>query len=123
MTFHNLSGLGPASETAALAAIAAREQQAGDVFHDRLMRAAFQPNEGYIRALASSIGINADQLITDMNAPKTRETLWLSRALAKRFAMAGTPGLVIGQTVVIGGIGPQVLGQIVGLEKDRLAQC
>lgn len=123
LTWHDLAGLGPASETAAKAAIAARSQGAFDTFHDRLMRAAFQPNEGYILALAESIGLDNTQLIEDMNAPETTKRVWLSRALAERLAMAGTPGLVIGRTIILGDISAKKLQQIVDLETAREQSC
>lgn len=123
LTWHDLASLGPVSETAARAAIAARNQNTFDEFHDRLMRAAFQPDAGYISALADSIGLDKDQLIDDMNQPETTRQLWLSRALADRFAMAGTPGLVIGRTVIHGDISQQNLQQLVELEATRRQIC
>lgn len=122
LTWHDLASLGPASETAARAAIAARKQGAFDVFHDRLMRAVFQPNQGYIRALADSVGVDADRLLSDMGSPEITRRLWLSRALANRFAMLGTPGLVIGRSVVIGDISSADLVRIIDLERAEAAQ-
>lgn len=123
LTWHDLAGLGPASETAAKAAIAARAQGQFDAFHDRLMRASFQPNEGYILSLADSIGLDKTRLVTDMNAAETSNQMWLSRALADRLAMAGTPGLVIGRTIILGDITASKLQQIVDLETARPQTC
>lgn len=119
ITWHDLAGLGPASETAALAAIAARKQGGFDAFHDRLMRANFQPNEGYIRALSASIGLDTPRLIADMQHPDTITQLWTSRALANRFGMIGTPGIVLGHTAVLGNIDNAALNDLLQLEQDE----
>ncbi len=121
--WHDLSGLGPASETAARAAIAAGQQGSYDAFHDRLMRARFQPNAGYVASLAQSIGIDADQLQRDMYSPATESRLWLSRALATSLGMVGTPGLVIGRSVIIGDISNRNLARIIGDETGQPLPC
>lgn len=123
LSWHDLAGLGPASETAARAAIAARKQGAFDAFHDRLMRAVFQPNDGYIRSLAGSIGVDIDRLLRDIDSPETDRSLWLSRALASRFGMIGTPGLVIGRSVVIGDIPARHLHAIIAQESASAPNC
>ncbi|MGR3344646.1 MAG: DsbA family protein, partial [Paracoccaceae bacterium] len=104
IAWHDLAGLGPGSLMAARATIAAGAQGAYHAFHDRLMRARFQANDGYVRALATSIGIDADRLIADMDNPAVAQRMFLSRALADKFGMIGTPGMVVGRTVVIGDI-------------------
>lgn len=123
INWHDLAGLGAASETAARAAIASRKQGAYDAFHDRLMRARFQATDGYVRALADSIGIDPDQLVADIANPDVDARMWQSRALANRFAMLGTPGLVIGRTVVIGDISNGDLGRIIRDETANPGPC
>ena len=123
LTWHDLSGLGPASETAARAAIAARKQGAFDAFHDRMMRAAFQPNEGYVAALADSIGINSAQLLADMQSPDVTRRMDISQALADVFAMPGTPGLVVGRTLVIGDVDSATLNRLIAIEASDPGPC
>lgn len=123
LNWHDLAGLGVASETAAQAAIAAREQGAFDAFHDRLMRARFQPTEEYILSLAESAGIDGDRLLSDMGSAKTSDQMWLSRALANSFALIGTPGLVVGRTAVLGDISRSDLTRLVALERAEPGPC
>ena len=118
ISWHDLAGLGKPSEIAARAAIAARTQGAYDIFHERLMRARFQATDGYVATLAESVGINPVQLQADMASPATEEHMWLSRALAGLFGMAGTPGLVIGRSVIIGDISTRNLERILHSEKS-----
>lgn len=121
--WHDLAGLGPASESAARAAIAARAQGRYSEFHDRLMRARFQPTSEYVRSIAPSVGLDGDQLLHDMASQDVTDQLWLSRALAQKFGLVGTPGLVVGRTVVLGDIRPNRLQQLVDLERTLPAFC
>ncbi len=123
ISWHDLAGLGPTSEVAARATIAAGAQGAYELFHDRLMRARFQANDGYVRALAESVGIDADQLIADMQDPNVERRMWLSRAPANKFGMIGTPGMVIGRTVVIGDIDVRDMTRLIALERGDPGPC
>ncbi len=116
IAWHDLAGLGPASETAARATIAAGFQGAYDTFHDRLMRARFQATDGYVAQLADGLGLDSDRLLRDMQSPAVGERMWLSRALANRLGMVGTPGLVIGRSVVIGDLNDGDLARIIAGE-------
>ena len=123
IAWHDLAALGPGSEVAARASIAAGAQGAYHAFHDRLMRARFQANDGYVRALAESVGINADRLIADMEDPAVARRMFLSRALANKFGMIGTPGMVVGRTVVIGNITERNLARLIALERSDPGPC
>ncbi len=87
------------------------------------MRAAFQPTTGYVTHLAESVGIDATRLLADMDAPEVTRRMNRSRALADRFAMAGTPGLVVGRTVVIGDVDISTLNRLVALEAANPGPC
>ncbi len=123
ITLHDLAGLGPVSETAARAAIAADMQGAGDAFHDRLMRARFQADETYVAALAETMGLDAGRFLADMSSDATTRRMWLSRALAGRFAMPGTPGLVIGRWVIMGDVNDVTLRRLVAEELRDPGPC
>jgi len=122
ISWHDLVGLGPASETAARASIAAARQGKFDALHDRLMRAVFKPDEAYVRSIAASVGLDADRLLADMKDPDTTARIWASRATASRFGMVGTPGLVVGRTVVIGDISEAKLNRLVADERTPAAR-
>ncbi len=119
VSWHDLAGLGPASETAARATIAAGSQGAYDAFHDRLMRARFQATDGYVESLAGSVGIDPARLLADMYSDAVDQRMWLSRALANLFGMVGTPGMVIGKSVVIGDVSDRELDLIIAMERRR----
>ncbi|MGC8203726.1 DsbA family protein [Aliiroseovarius sp. PTFE2010] len=120
---HWLSGLGSSSLTAARAAVAAESLGVGDAMYARLSRSVVVANAGYLRALAEGIGIDPDQLIAAMTSPQTDAALENSAALARRFALPGTPALVVGRTLVVGEIDANTLDTLVAHEAAAQRPC
>lgn len=114
---HEWPILGEPSETSARAAIAAGRQGAQGAFSRRLQRTSFAPSEAYLRDVAQSAGIDADQLLADMASDATTRELRTSAALVKRFAFPGTPALVVGRTIVVGTIRTATLEALVRAEQ------
>ena len=96
--------LGTSSKLAARAALAAAKQDRYIAFHMRLMNSRFIPTAMYIDALAVELGINQVQLLEDMNASDTDNALQRNAVLASELGFSGTPGLVVGRTIVQGAI-------------------
>ena len=96
--------LSTSSKLAARAALAAAKQDRYLPSHMRLMYSRFIPNTAYIDALAVELGINQVQLLEDMNASDTDNALQRNAVLASELGFSGTPGLVVGRTIVQGGI-------------------
>jgi predicted DsbA family dithiol-disulfide isomerase len=96
--------LGTSSRLASRAALAAAKQDKYLPFHMRLMNSRFIPNTAYIDALAVDLGINQVQLLEDMNASDTDNALQRNADLASELGFSGTPGLVVGRTIVQGAI-------------------
>jgi len=76
-----------------------------------------------VRALAESVGIDAERLLTDMDTPAVAQRMFLSRALANTFGMIGTPGMVVGRTVVIGDINAPDMARLIALERGDSGPC
>lgn len=102
--WHEWPIFGEVSETAARAALAAKQQGAHGAFHHRLMRSSFVPTEGYLRTVADQAGIDSDRLLADMESAEIERELARTGALARIFGFRGTPALVVGRTVVVGAI-------------------
>ncbi|MEM6634301.1 MAG: DsbA family protein [Pseudomonadota bacterium] len=117
VTWHELPLLGPMSLAAARAALAADRQGAYAAFHRRLMRSSFQPDPAFIEALAASIGLAPDRMLSDMHDADIDRQLSLSAGLAGTLGIFATPALVVGRTVVIGAIGPDRLRALIELER------
>jgi protein-disulfide isomerase len=113
---HEWPILGPSSEISARAAIAAGRQGDRRAFNRRLQRTVFAPSEAYLRDLAEAADLDPDRFFQDMNSDATTQELMASAALSRRFGFPGTPGLVVGRTVVIGQIGQATLNALVDAE-------
>lgn len=102
VTWHDLPLLGEASVAAARAIAAAEMQGAATALRARLTRTRFQPDQAYLTALASGVGIDADRLATDMTSDDVTQRIATSLGLAALFGIFGTPALVVGHTLAIG---------------------
>ncbi|SMX49734.1 DsbA family protein [Maliponia aquimaris] len=119
LTWHELPLLGDASLLAARAALAADRQNAYVQFQERLLSSPFRANDAYLAALSEAIGVNHEQLVSDMNSPEVAEQIRVSAALAKIFGFVGTPALVVGRTVIQGEVSDAVLRKLVELERSE----
>lgn len=93
--------LGPDSEAAARASLAARAQGKYAAFHEALM-AQSTANAATIRRAADAVGLDFDRLQADMRAPEVEAHIARSRELATQLGISGTPTFIIGDTLVPG---------------------
>lgn len=114
---HELPIFGPSSELAARASIAAERQGKRQILHQRLLRTPIMIDESTVLAVASAVDIDTDKLARDMRAPDVQAELDQSRALADAFGFFGTPGLVIGRTVIKGAVPPARLRRVLADEQ------
>ncbi|MGX0974380.1 protein-disulfide isomerase [Roseovarius sp. MBR-51] len=117
VTWHELPLLGSASQVAARASLAAGLQGAYAAFHARLMGTPFLPNDAYLRRLAADQGIDGDRLLHDMNSARVAQRLNQSAMLARQLGFYGTPGFVIGRTVILGNLTTRQLHRILVMER------
>ncbi len=106
--------LGPESMVAARMALASVEQDKYEELHVALMSVAGKLDEKKAFKIAEKIGLDMDQLRSDMEAPEIDEMLQQNFALAQALQINGTPAFVIGDEVVRGAIDMRTLRQIVG---------
>ena len=109
--------LGPDSELAARASLAARAQGKYAAFHAALM-AQPRANEATIRRAAEEAGLDFDRLQADMNAPEVEAHIVRSRELATQLGISGTPTFVIGDTLVPGYAEKAQLAAIIAEGRD-----
>lgn len=121
VTRHELPLLGPNSERAARALLAARLQQGGAAMQARLDRTR---GTGDMAAVARSMGLDGARLLRDMQGPEVQRALDRDYALAMLFGFFGTPGTVIGRTVISGALSGSVVAGLVEDEaKDLPMVC
>lgn len=121
--WHQVPLLGRASEMAARGILAARAQGVEDLLHRRLIRTSFVPNPAYLRDFAREAGIEGDRFMADLHSDATQAHLDSSARAFRAFGFAGTPGLVVGRTVVSGAISKQMLRALVAAEIASAGPC
>ena len=109
--------LGPGSVDAAHVAVAVRMQDPGGkkylAFHSKLLGDPGPASKEKALDAASAAGLDVAQLQKDMDADEVTATIDEDFALARALGITGTPGYVIGKTVIAGAIGLDGLkGQI-----------
>lgn len=105
--------LGPASEFAARAAMAAKRQDKYLDFHVAVMgnRGPLTPDTVF--QLAGKAGISVDRLKRDMEDPAIDKYLRDTLLLAQQLGITGTPGFVIGGKLVPGAIDKDQIKQLI----------
>ena len=102
--YKELPILGPASVTAAHAALAAQRQGKYDVFHAAMMAAKGQITDDTVYQIAGSVGLDVARLKHDMAAPEVSAALKANLALADTLDIHGTPAFIVGGKVVPGAV-------------------
>jgi len=111
--------LGPNSVFAARAALAARRQNLYPQFHKAMMQVSGAADEAHVIAVAEEIGLDVEQLRTDMQDPAIDAEIERNLALARALRINGTPGFVIGNEILRGATDLQTMqGLIDQARKD-----
>jgi protein-disulfide isomerase len=112
--------LGPGSVEAAHVAVAVRMQDPDGKkyleFHRKLLGDPGQANKEKALAAAKAAGLNVARLEKDMDSGEVGATIDEDFALARALGISGTPGYVIGDSVIPGAIGLDGL-------KDKIASA
>jgi protein-disulfide isomerase len=115
--------LGDDSVLASRAAIAARRQGKYEAFHEALMQAKGSFTPAVIADIAKEVGLDGKQLVADMNAPVVEQTLQANHAMAEALGIDGTPGFVIGDNVITGGMAIDRIKQYVAEARSACSTC
>jgi protein-disulfide isomerase len=97
---------GPASEAAALTAIASNYQGKYLAMHEALMETPLPLNKDKIRAAAKTAGVDWDRLQKDMAAhsEEIEDLFQRNSEQAESIGLEGTPGFIIGNVQSFGGM-------------------
>lgn len=114
--WHQVPLLGRPSQLAARGALAAMDQGAFAAYQARLTRTSFVPTNAYLRAFATESGLDEARFMSRITAPDTAAQLKRSASAFRAFGFVGTPGLVVGRTLVAGVISPRDLRSLIKLE-------
>ncbi|MEQ9641409.1 MAG: DsbA family protein [Alphaproteobacteria bacterium] len=111
--------LGPNSEFAARAALAAHRQGKYVAFHKGLMLGSGLVDEARVVTVATEVGLDLDRLRQDMEAPEVDESIARNRALARVLRIGGTPAFVIGDRLLPGAADAKVIRSLIEQARPR----
>ena len=111
--------LGPVSQFAAAAAMAADRQGKYMEFHIAVMGARGRLTEGRVLELAGRTGIDVERLQEDMKDPKIKAYLEETIQLANALGINGTPGFVVGDEIVAGAIDKAEMKKLVEFTRRK----
>lgn len=94
--------LGPGSEVAARASLAARNQGKYQQFHEAMMALNGQAVEASVMKIAGDVGLDLEVLKTDMQSELVNEHIAASQRLAEALGITGTPTFVLGDEIIPG---------------------
>lgn len=94
--------LGEGSVFASRAALASRTQGKYEEFHWALMGSKGRLQEASVLRIAREIGLDIDQLKTDMQSSDVDEHIASSMQLAQSLGFSGTPSFVVGEALLPG---------------------
>ena len=111
--------LSQSSLVAAKAAIAAEMQGKFGDYHIAMMTYRGQITDAVVMRMAAQAGVDIEQLKSDMESSKTMAIIQRTREAAAALEINGTPGLVVGDTVVPGAIGLDELIKLIAEERNK----
>ncbi|WP_298968709.1 DsbA family protein [uncultured Roseobacter sp.] len=118
LRFHELPLLGDRSLWAARVALAAGRQGDHRDIHLDMMQRTLRPGIAGARDVAERHGLDADRLLADARSDRMTRTIEDALALGRALGIPGTPGVMIGRTLVIGALPEATLEQIISLEQQ-----
>lgn len=111
--------LGPESEYAARAVLAAGRQGAYARFREALMDTSGEPGEALVMSVAESLGLDIARLRRDMASDEIAQRVEANNRLAESLRLRGSPAFVFGDAVVEGAISRARLESLIAEQKAR----
>jgi protein-disulfide isomerase len=119
IVFKEFPILGPGSEFAARAALAAQRQMRYEAFHHALMAVKEKVDEDNVLTTAASVGLDVERLKTDMQDPAVQAMIDRNMALAAALRINGTPGFVVGDRILNGATDLSVLQGLISQARKQ----
>ena len=111
--------LGPDSQKAHVVSMAFRTlmpEKYGE-FHNQLLGGQGRASEASAIKIALSLGVDEAKLREEMKNPAINEAFAKTYDLANKLSITGTPSYVVGNEVVFGALGQEVLGEKIAAAK------
>ena len=117
---HELPLLGARSLRIAKVALAAKRQGKHLSAHSYLMDKVLRPGPAALRQFASNLQLDLDLLQSDAESSDVAAELRVSQSLASALGIIGTPGTMIGRTLIIGAIPKEDIVRLVEMELQTM---
>lgn len=102
LVFKELPMMGPGSDFAARAALAADKQDHFLLLHWELLQGSWPPTESSVIMAAGMAGVDIERLRTDMGDPAIAKAVELNRALARTLGINSLPAFIVGNRIYRG---------------------
>lgn len=110
--------LGPVSDTASRATIAARKQGKYLELHHKIFSTPGRLTEKRLMQDAATIGIDIKQLKDDMLAPEVDDLIIRNKVMAKGLKITGTPTFIVGNQIIQGFVNLDKMKQAVATARE-----
>jgi protein-disulfide isomerase len=117
IVFKEFPILGPESDFAAKAALAAARQGKYRDFHAALMEHKGQLGNDTVLSLAGDVGLDLDRLRKDMIDPAIAQSIRRNHELAGVLKISGTPAFIIGDRLIPGAMPMEEMLAIINAER------
>jgi 2-hydroxychromene-2-carboxylate isomerase len=119
LVWHEFPLLGASSVRTARAMLAARFLGVEDAARAYLSQKALPPGPVGLRRFAEALNVPPDAMLREEQSARVSKTLSESMHLGRRLGIFGTPGTVIGRTLVIGAIRDPDLIKLIEIEASE----
>lgn len=113
VVYRDFPVLGPASDEAALASLAAAEQNRYVAFNDAMFDAPGRPTHERIVATVRSIGLNEAAAAKAMQSAVVKAEIDKNLELGRALGLTGTPSYIVGDQILSGAVGYNALAKAV----------
>lgn len=104
---------GSDSQAASRVSLAATKQSKFLAFHFALLSEKDHVNEAVALATAQRVGLDMDQLRKDMKSIESDQIFARNEVLAQKIGIEGTPGFVVGQSIIPGAVNIERFKQLI----------
>ncbi|MEP0964495.1 MAG: DsbA family protein [Roseobacter sp.] len=120
LIWHEMPLLGPSSTRYAQAVLAAGFLGKSDKARRLLNESPLRPGPVALRQLAQKLELPEDMFLREVHGERVERAMKRSLSLGRRLGIPGTPGIVVGRTLVIGAISTPDLQKLIKIEGNEL---
>lgn len=120
LIWHEMPLLGPSSTRSARAVLAARFLGKEDPARVYLSQRFLRPGPAALHTMADDLGLPPNAFVQEVAGARVSRALATSLDLGRRLGIPGTPGTVVGRTLVIGAINDADLTKLIEIERAQL---